>query len=180
MWRKSFLAQLSWRLTWAIVIAHRLSSVHPSSSVRPKTFHIFNFFSRTAWWILMKLGRNEVLVVPYKCCCFSARSAQGHIQGGAKIGHRGSSPSSRNFFFRLEGYSDQPIFAPPWIHPCADLVKRQQHLKGTISTSSLPSFIRIHQAVLEKKLKMWKSTDDDGRWTVHHDNSSLQPSAQVS
>ena len=37
----------------------------------------------------MKLGRYEVLMVPYKCCCFSARSAQGRIQGGAKIGHGG-------------------------------------------------------------------------------------------
>ena len=35
----------------------------------------------------MKLGMDEVLTVPYKCCCFSARSAQGRIQGGAKIGH---------------------------------------------------------------------------------------------
>ena len=33
----------------------------------------------------MKLGRDELLMVPYKCCCFSARSAQ----GGAKIGHGG-------------------------------------------------------------------------------------------
>ena len=41
-----------------------------------------------------------------------------------------------------------------------------------MSNSSLPSFIKIHQAVLEKKLKMWKFTDgrrttdgrtDDGR-----------------
>ena len=97
-----FLAHLSQRLKWAIVIAHRPSSVRPSvrpSSVvrRPSVnFHIFNFFSRTAWWILMKLGRDEVLMVPYKCCCFSDRSAQGRIQGGAKIGH-GGSPSSRNF-----------------------------------------------------------------------------------
>ena len=37
----------------------------------------------------MKLGRDEVLMVPYKCCCFSARSAQGRIQGGAKIGQGG-------------------------------------------------------------------------------------------
>ena len=28
-------------------------------------------------------------MVPYKCCCFSARSAQGRIQGRAKIGHGG-------------------------------------------------------------------------------------------
>ena len=108
-----FLAHLSQRLKWAIVIAHRPSSVRPSSvcpSVvrRPSVnFYIFNFFSRTAWWILMKLGKDEVLMVPYKCCCFSARSAQGRIQGGAKIGH-GGSPSSRNFFFRPEGYSDKP------------------------------------------------------------------------
>ena len=37
----------------------------------------------------MKLGRDEVLMVPYKCCCFLTRSAQGRIQGGAKIGQRG-------------------------------------------------------------------------------------------
>ena len=107
-----FLAHLSQRLKWAIVIAHRPSSVRPSS-VRPSVvrrpsvnFHIFIFFSRTAWWIFMKLGRDEVLMVPYKCCCFSARSAQGRIQGGAKIGH-GGSPSSRIFFFRPEGYSNK-------------------------------------------------------------------------
>ena len=35
----------------------------------------------------MKLGRDEVLMVPYKCCCFSARSVQGRIQGGVNIGH---------------------------------------------------------------------------------------------
>ena len=107
-----FLAHLSQRLKWAIVIAHRPSSVRPSSVrpsvVRPSVnFHIFNFFSRTPWWILMKLGRDEVLMVPYKCCCFSDRSAQGRIQGGAKIGH-GGSPSSRIFFFRPEGYSNKP------------------------------------------------------------------------
>ena len=62
----------------------------PSVVVRPSVnFHIFNFFSRTTWWILMKLGRDEVLIVPYKCCCFSARSLKGRTQGGAKIGHRG-------------------------------------------------------------------------------------------
>ena len=88
-----FLAHLSQRLKWAIVIAHRPSSVRPSvrpSSVRPSVnFHIFNFFSRTAWWILMKLGRDEVLMVPYKCCCFSDRSTKRRIQGGAKIGQGG-------------------------------------------------------------------------------------------
>ena len=87
----------------------QVSYCHSAPSVvRPSVnFHIFNFFSRTAWWILMKLGRVEVLMVLYKCCCFSAGSAQGQIQGGAKIGH-GGSPSSRIFFFRLEGYSNKP------------------------------------------------------------------------
>ena len=37
----------------------------------------------------MKLGMDEELKVPYKCCCFSARSAQGRIQAGVKIGHGG-------------------------------------------------------------------------------------------
>ena len=37
----------------------------------------------------MKLGMDEVLKVPYKCCCFSARLVQGRIQGEAKIGHGG-------------------------------------------------------------------------------------------
>ena len=34
----------------------------------------------------MKLGMDEVVKVPYKCC-FLTRSAQEWIQGGAKIGH---------------------------------------------------------------------------------------------
>ena len=38
----------------------------------------------------MKLGRDEVLMVPYKCCCFPARLVQGRIQGRAKIGQGGS------------------------------------------------------------------------------------------
>ena len=110
LWTHCFLAHLSQRLKWPIVIAHRPSSLSPSVRRRRRpsvNFHIFNFFSITAWWILMTLGRDEVLMVPYKCCCFSARSAQGQIQGGVKIGH-GGSPSLRNFFFRPEGYSDKP------------------------------------------------------------------------
>ena len=69
--------------------------------------HIVSLYYRTALWMFTKLGRHEMLMVPYKYCCFSARSDQGRIQGGAKIGH-GRSPSSRNFRFRLESYSDKP------------------------------------------------------------------------
>ena len=36
-----------------------------------------------------KLGRDEVLMAPHMCLGVSARSAQGRIQGGAKIGHGG-------------------------------------------------------------------------------------------
>ena len=53
--------------------------------------YIVSLYFRTAQWMWMKLGKDEVLMVPYKCCCFLARFVQGQIQGGAKIGHRGSS-----------------------------------------------------------------------------------------
>ena len=48
-----------------------------------------------------KLDRDEVLIVPYKCCRLSARSPQGQIKGGAKICHGGpllqeTSSSDRN------------------------------------------------------------------------------------
>ena len=36
--------------------------------------HIVSLSYRTNRWIFTKLGRDEVLMVPYKCCCFSARS----------------------------------------------------------------------------------------------------------
>ena len=34
-----------------------------------------------------------------------------------------------------------PALDPP---PRADLAEKQQHLQGTMNTSSLPSFIKIH------------------------------------
>ena len=49
--------------------------------------HIVSLFFRTSRWIFTKLGRDEALMVPYKCFCFSVRSVQGRIQGGVKIGH---------------------------------------------------------------------------------------------
>ena len=72
----------------------QVSYCHSSLSVvirrRPSIdFHIFNFFSRIASWILMKLGIDEVLMVSYKCCCFSAGSTRGGSRGGTKRGHGG-------------------------------------------------------------------------------------------
>ena len=39
--------------------------------------HIVSLYCRTAQWMCTKLGRDGLLMVPYKCCCFSARSVQG-------------------------------------------------------------------------------------------------------
>ena len=41
---------------------------------------------RIAKWMFMKLGRDEVLMAPHLCLCFSADFAQGWIQSGANIG----------------------------------------------------------------------------------------------
>ena len=60
-----------------------------------------------------KLGRDEVLMARHMHKDVLAIFAQGRIQGErGKIGHRpgrgGGSPSSKNFFFRPEGYSNKP------------------------------------------------------------------------
>ena len=62
---------------------------------------------RTAWWMFKKLDRDEVLMVLHLCLGFSANSTQGQIQGGTKIGQWGF-PSQKGFFFRFEGYSNNP------------------------------------------------------------------------
>ena len=48
--------------------------------------HIVSLPYRSDLWIFTKLGRDEVLMVLYKCCCFSARSVQGRIQGQNRSG----------------------------------------------------------------------------------------------
>ena len=65
----AFLAHLSQRLKWAIVIAHR-----PSSSVRPSgvNFHIFDFSSETAERNSTKLDRKQDLNALYQVCVFRA------------------------------------------------------------------------------------------------------------
>ena len=62
--------------------------------------HIVSLYYRIAKCMFTKLGRDEGLMAPHMHEGVSGKSAQGQIQGGAKIGH-GGSPSSRNFFFRL-------------------------------------------------------------------------------
>ena len=51
--------------------------------------HIVSLYYRTDRWILTKLGGDEELIVPYKCCYFLAKSVQGRIQGRAKVGQGG-------------------------------------------------------------------------------------------
>ena len=64
-----FLAHLSQRLKWAIVIAHRPSSVRPSVvRRRPSSsvnFHIFDFSSETAEQNSTKLYRKQDLNALY-------------------------------------------------------------------------------------------------------------------
>ena len=69
--------------------------------------HIVSLYYRTALWMFTKLGRDEVLMARHMHKDVLIISAKGRIQGGAKIGH-GGSPSSTNFFFRLEGHRNKP------------------------------------------------------------------------
>ena len=106
--------------------------------------HIVSLYYRTALWMFTKLGRHEMLMVPYKFCCSSARSVQGRFQGGAKIGQGGGgSPSSRNFCFRLEGYSIKPkhsndleacgmLYCYFWFHSKVKFLTRFRHLFGLV------------------------------------------------
>ena len=58
----------------------------------------------------MKLGRDEMLMARHMHKDVLAIFAQGADPGRGKIGHQGGGgfPSSKNFFFRPEDYSNKP------------------------------------------------------------------------
>ena len=55
--------------------------------------------------MFMKLGKDEVLMAPYMHLDVSAISAQGRIQGRAKIGQGG--PHLKKIVFSPKGYSNK-------------------------------------------------------------------------
>ena len=71
--------------------------------------HIVSLNYRIAWWIFTKLGRDKVLITPHICIDSWAKSAQGWIQGGAKIGPGGS-------LFKRTSSSDRKATATYWMH----------------------------------------------------------------
>ena len=71
--------------------------------------HIVSLNYRIAWWICTKLGRDKVLMTPHICIDSWAKFAQGWIQGGAKIGPRGS-------ILQRTSSSDRKATATYWMH----------------------------------------------------------------
>ena len=103
-----FLAHLSRRLEWAIVITHRPPSFRPSSSVRK----LFIFSSSSPepldgfGWNLVGLKYSWSLT---SVVVFRPDPLRDGSRDGSRAGPNWSLgvPSSRNFF-RPEGYSDKP------------------------------------------------------------------------
>ena len=104
--------------------------------------HIVSLYYRTTQWIFTKLSRDEVLMVPYSCCCFSTRSVQGRIQGGAKIGHGGpllqrtfssdwkATATNRMHSNDLEACG--MLYCYFWFHSKVKFLTRFRHLFGLI------------------------------------------------
>ena len=104
--------------------------------------HIVSLYYRTALWMFTKLGRHEMLMVPYKCCCFSARSVQGRIQGGAKIGQggpllQGTSASDWKATATNRMHSNDleacgMLYCYFWFHSKVKFLTRFRHLFGVV------------------------------------------------
>ena len=102
--------------------------------------HMVCLSYRTNRWIFTKLSRDEVLMVPYKCFCFSARSVQGRIQGGAKIGHGGpllqrTSSSDRKATATNQMHSDDLQCTSMWNEVLLFLVPFQSQIFDAFLTS---------------------------------------------
>ena len=63
--------------------------------------HIVSLNYKIAWLIFTKLGRDKVLMTRHICIDSWAKSAQGWIQGRAKIGH-GGVPFSKELLLQTE------------------------------------------------------------------------------
>ena len=124
-----FLAHLSRRLKWAIVIAHRPSSVRPSSSVRRKLSH-FRLLLWNRWTEFNKTWQKARSQRPLPSLCFSGRSEKQDGRPGLWLaetfstsslkplnriqrnltGSKISTPSTKFVFFGLIGKTRWP----PW------------------------------------------------------------------
>ena len=101
---------------------------------------IVSLYYRTALWMCTKLGTDEVLMVPYKCCCFSARSVRGRIQCGAKVGHGGSllqrtsasdwKPIATNRMHSNDLEACGMLYSYFWFHSKVKFLTRFRHLFG--------------------------------------------------
>ena len=103
--------------------------------------HIVRIY-RIALWMFTKLGRHEMLMVLYKCFCFSARSVQGRIQGGAKIGQGGpllqgtsASDWKATATNRMHGNDLEAcgiLYCYFWFHSKVKFLTRFRHLFGLV------------------------------------------------
>ena len=108
-----------------------------------------------------KLCRHEVLMFPYKCCCFSARSVQGRIQGGAKVGHGGpllqrTSASDWKAIATNRMHSNDleacgMLYCYFWFHSKVQFLTRFRHLFGLIVI--LPYYNAIAVAFMQYSVK---------------------------
>ena len=104
--------------------------------------HIVSLYYRTALWMFTKLGRHEMLMFPYNCCCFSARSPQGRIQGGAKRGQggpllQGTSASDWKATATNRMHSNDleacgMLYSYFWFHSNVKFLTRFRHLFGLV------------------------------------------------